>query len=177
MKKKIGLLLASSSLMGALLIGFAPDKVNAASVDDGIIKSLMVRPEDTDLISIWRVTSSGYIYSPVSVTTTVQINSTTSGSDLVATRRELISQTHVGSFDVYPNATFGPGLLNLRGSNVNLPNQGSYIHDPDYVVAGKYNDSSATYSNSPSSAYGQTVFMAGSGGFQIDNTASVDFTW
>lgn len=136
MKKKIGLLLTSTSLLGALLVGFSAN-VSDVSADGKEFQILAVHPTDTDLISIWRVTTSGYIYSPVSVTTTVHINSTTSGSNLVATKRELTSMTPDGSFSVYPSATWGPGLLNLRGSNVSLPKRGDYIWDPAYEFSGK----------------------------------------
>lgn len=76
--------MASVSLMGTMLVGTAPNLNAASATKEAVIEPFAIRPTDTDLISIWRVT------------------------------------------------TF---------------------------------------------AYGQTVFMAGSSGYQVDNTASVNFTW
>lgn len=160
--------------MGALFIG---NTNNGNVAEAAPIQPQAVRATDTDLISIWIVDSGGYVYSPVSVTTTAQINSTTSGSNWVATRRELISSTHRNAFLAYPNATWGAGTLELRGANVPLPKTGSYIGQPGLEYSGKYNDTQQTYSSISAPARGSTVFYAGFGGFQIDNTAWVDFNW
>lgn len=175
MRKKIGFLLAVTSLVGTLFIGNA-NNGNVASADP--IRPQAVTATDTDLISFWIVDDSGArVYSPVSVTTTAQINATTSGSNWVATRRELISSTHKNAFLAYPNATWGAGTLELRGSNVSLPKKGSYIGQPGLEYSGKYNDTSQTYSSTSAPARGSTVFYGGFGAWQIDNTAWVDFTW
>lgn len=176
---KVKTLILTAIILPVLLIGGnSAQSVHAASVnEESVIKPLAFFPEDTDLISIWRVANGGYIYSPVSVTSYVSIYSTTSGSNLLATKRELVSKTFLSAWDVYPNATFGPGILNIRGSNVSLPNYGSYLSDPNWAMIGKYNDTQALYSSTSGSGYGQSVFVGGSGSFQVDTTGQVDFTW
>ncbi|MBP2001136.1 hypothetical protein J2Z69_002179 [Paenibacillus shirakamiensis] len=169
--KNLRIVLAASTLLGSLLFGFSTESkastfhTNAANYTD------------TDLISIWRVTNTGSIYSPVSVKTEVSINATTSGNNWLATKRELVSQTLRDAFLSYPNANFGPGLLNLRGSNVTLDTRGSYIYDPAYTLIGKLTTTSQIYSPNAQAGYGQSVFYGGSGSFQVDSTASVDFNW
>ncbi|MNI22635.1 hypothetical protein D3C87_1213260 [compost metagenome] len=169
--KNFKLILASTTMLGTLLLGLSTN-ANAANFHTNAAGF-----KDTDLISIWRVTSNGYIYSPVSVTTEVNINATTSGSNWLATKRELISQTFADAFSVYPSAKFGNGVLNLRGSNVTLDKIGSYIFDPAYTLVGKYTTAQQTYSPNSESGYGQSVFYGGNGSFQVDSTASVDFQW
>ncbi|GIP45100.1 hypothetical protein J45TS6_35590 [Paenibacillus sp. J45TS6] len=177
MKKKIALLLAASSMMGALFIGDSIIR-NDVALADPIVSPQAVSPSDTDLISMWMVDDSGArIYTPVSVTTNVQINATTSGSNWVATRRELVSSTHKNAFLAYPNATWGAGTLELRGGNVSLPKKGAYIGHTELRYSGKYNDARQTYSSTSAPAAGSTVFYGGFGSFQLDNTAWVNFNW
>ncbi|REK75951.1 hypothetical protein [Paenibacillus paeoniae] len=136
------------------------------------------RFEDTDIISIWRVTTSGYIYSPVSVTTLVTIEYTNSPSIYYVNYRQVYSQTMASYWAVYPNAQFGPVSLNIRGENVSIPTQGTYLYNPSYRVVGYYNNSSKSYvKNESSTGNGVTGFFGGAGAFQVDNTAQVDFNW
>lgn len=173
MKKKQVSLFLVVSLVFSMLFSFSTSASAAQS-----------SYEDTDLISIWRVTTSGHIYSPVSVLTKVTIDYTVSAPTGGAaplynvTKREVYSQTLKGYFAVYPNAQFGPISLSIRGNDVPLTTLGSYIVDSNYQAVGYYNSSSASYSVSGGSAgVGKTGFFAGLGGFQIDNTAQVDFNW
>ncbi|MGG4034310.1 hypothetical protein ABEV74_11505 [Paenibacillus cisolokensis] len=166
-------------LLCMFLVSSLPSSSFAESSKESEIGIQAVRYEDTDIISVWRVTQQGHIYSPVSVTTLVTINANGVGSNYVATYREVYSQTFANYWTIYPNAQFGPVELVLRGSSVPLPNRGTYIHDPDYRVVGLYNNTQQTYPGAAEAAPGRGVsgFFAGSGGYQIDNTAQVDFTW
>lgn len=136
--------------------------------------------EDTDWLSCWRVTSQGSIYTPVSLTARVMIDSVqVSGSDFITMKREdMIAETLSQYWASFPNASLNVGTLYLRGITQSLPWDGTYWSDPSYTKKGKYNDSQQLFDlNYSSSNYGKAVFFTGSGGMQTNNTAQVDFTW
>lgn len=145
----------------------------------GVANATSVMYEDTDLLNCWRVTSQGYIYTPVSLTAKVLINyEQVSGQDFITMYREdLIASTLAQYWASYPNATMNVGTLNIRGTNQSLPNVGTYLYDPSYVVTGRYNDTQKIFGTTPSAGYGQAVFFCGTGGYQTNNTAQVDFNW
>ncbi|UHA75613.1 hypothetical protein [Paenibacillus sp. 481] len=134
--------------------------------------------EDTDLISIWRVTRQGSIYSPVSVTSKVTIIRQENPHAYYVTKRELMSQTFKSYFDIYPSAQFGPRELNIRGQIQHLPKSGSYIIGAPYTAQGILSDDPISFDrNGYGASYGKTGFFAGSGAIQFDNTGQVDFNW
>jgi hypothetical protein len=133
---------------------------------------------DTDLLVIYKVSSQGYILSPVALTSQVMINwSAPSVNFKSVSRKDLIAQTTMGAFSVYPSATMGVGTLSIRGVAKSLPNTGTYLHDTSTAVTGKYSDASETYYDSPDSCYGTTAFIAGSSGMQFNTTGQVDFSF
>lgn len=135
--------------------------------------------EDTDLLSIWRVSSTGYIYTPVSIYTKATIYYTVNSPNYNVTKREVYSRVLRSVYDNYPSAQFGPNKLVIRGGTVIIPTKGSYMDNVSFFWDGYYNDTPTTYPiSSTGSGYGQTKFIAGVGGYQPgDSTTQVDFTW
>ncbi|WP_144028733.1 hypothetical protein [Paenibacillus tyrfis] len=165
MKKKI----LSAILSAALVCSFS----------SGIASAAATKYENTNLLNCWRVSTQGSVYTPVSLTARVLINSEqVSGQDFITMYREdLIAETLSQYWGSFPNASLNVGQLNIRGTGQSLPNDGTYWSSPSYRVVGKYNDSQRTFNLSSGASNGTAVFFVNSGGYQLNNTAQVDFTW
>ncbi|MFB6367733.1 hypothetical protein ACFCP7_27600 [Paenibacillus elgii] len=165
MKKKILSVILSTALV--------------CSFSSGIASASVSKYQDTDLLNCWRVTTQGSIYTPVSLTAQVLINSEqVSGQDFITMHREdLIAETLSQYWASFPNASLNVGQLNIRGTDQSLPNDGTYWSSSSSRIVGKYNDSQRTFNVNPAASYGTAVFFVNSGGYQLNNTAQVDFTW
>lgn len=145
----------------------------------GVASATVSSREETDYLSCWRTSSSGYIYTPVSLTARVLIDADQpAGLDFITMHREdLIGETLSQYWASFPNASLQVGNLNIRGTTQSLPNVGSYLYDPNYQVVGRYNSTYQNFDLSYGSSYGQSLFFVVSGGYQTNNTATVNFTW
>lgn len=134
---------------------------------------------DTDLLNCWRVSGTRYVYTPVSITTTVSVDFTVdySSGRIYVSRWDLSGRVLNNTFTVL-GGTLTVGNLNVRGVNHSLPNVSSYFSDPNYTVYGRNWTGTESYSSSSSSAYGQSIYIVDhTMGYQTNTTGQVDFSW
>lgn len=166
MKKGSAILTAATLLVGVLSFS-TPSHATTTSFTD------------TDWLNAWRVSSSGYIYTPVALTTKVisDFSIDYTAKTKVATRWDLSASISSSAASTY-GGSLGVGTLNVRGSSVSLPNTSSYVSDPNTVVTGRNWTGTKSYSATEGSSYGTSAYIVSSSkGYQTNTTGQVDFSW
>lgn len=169
MKKKISAILFTLTILGASSI-----------TSNNIYASEVSNFSDTDTINSYRISSSGYIYTPVALTAQALFNWDYSSTNVVQiNRQDLIASALSQYWSSFPNGNMSVGTMKLRGTTQSLPNVGSYIYNPSYSQTGRYNNGSSGtwYTPDSSASSGNVVYNTGSGGYQLNTTAQVDFNW
>lgn len=135
--------------------------------------------EETDALAVWRVSSQGYILTPVALKAqsiiTWDWDSNYTRKKVI--RKDSIAMASVRYWDIFPNARLFAGKMVLRGVEQNLSYSGSYVHDPAYYVDGRYSSTVEYWPSSASRCISYALFYAGTGAYQLDYDADVEFQW